>query len=116
MNVQDIAKICHEANRAYCETLGDDSQMGWELAPDWQQASAIKGVQFIMANPSASPSASHDSWLAEKQAAGWRYGPIKDPVKKTHPCCVPYDHLPVEQRLKDYIFSAVVRACIRGEK
>lgn len=110
MKTEDIARICHEANRAYCRGIGDDSQAAWESAPDWQRASAVKGVEFTIANPSAPPSASHDSWLAEKAATGWKYGAVKNPDAKEHPCFVPYDELPVEQRRKDALFQAVVRA------
>lgn len=28
-----VARICHEVNRAYCEALGDTSQVSWEDAP-----------------------------------------------------------------------------------
>ena len=52
---EKIAKVCHEANRAYCEALGDYSQTTWEKAPDWQKESAINGVQFHLDNPGASP-------------------------------------------------------------
>jgi len=107
-----IAKTCHEANKAYCHALGDDSQPTWSQAPEWQQKSAINGVSFIASNPNASPSASHESWLAEKEADGWKYGPVKDPIKKEHPCYVPYDQLPTEQKAKDYIFGAIARTLL----
>ena len=45
MTKQDIAKVAHEINLAYCESIGDNSQPTWELAPDWQKSSAINGVQ-----------------------------------------------------------------------
>jgi hypothetical protein len=109
-----IAKVCHEANRAYCTALGDHSQPAWADAPQWQIDSARNGVQFIIDNPSAPPSSSHDSWLAEKRADGWKYGTYKDPANKLHPCFVPYDELPVEQKAKDYIFGAIVRAMFKG--
>jgi len=112
-NVQ-VARICHEANRAYCLTIGDASQPSWDNAPDWQKSSAMKGVEFHLQNLAAgkkpSPSASHDSWLEEKRLDGWKFGPVKDPAVKEHPCFVPYEELPIEQRLKDYIFSAIVEA------
>lgn len=110
-----IAKICHEVNRAYCSALGDHAQPAWSDAPEWQRSSAIKGVEFTIANPDAPPSASHDSWLKEKRDTGWKYGPVKDPVRKEHPCFVPYDELPLEQKVKDYLFQAVVRASQEGE-
>lgn len=109
MNTERIAKACHEVNRAYCAALGDHSQPSWEDAPAWQRSSAIKGVLHAMANPGAKPSDSHESWLAEKRADGWTYGPVKDPGAKQHPCFVPYDQLPPEQKAKDYLFLAVVR-------
>jgi hypothetical protein len=110
MKPEDIARVCHEVNRGYCAALGDTSQVPWEEAPDWQRQSAIKGVEFNLANPDAPPSHSHDSWLAEKRATGWKYGPVKDAEKKEHPCFVPYEELPAEQKAKDYLFKATVRA------
>lgn len=108
--ITDVAKVCHAANKAYCETLGDFSQRSWDEASEWQRESAIKGVQFAVINPTAPPSAQHDAWLREKSATGWKYGPVKDVEKKEHPCCVPYDALPAEQRRKDALFKAIVNA------
>lgn len=110
MIVMEIAKIAHELNKAYCESMGDNSQPDWENAPEWQKSSAINGVQFHLDNPDAGPSASHDSWLKQKEAEGWKYGPVKDPEKKEHPCYVPYEQLPNEQKAKDYIFRQTVHS------
>lgn len=110
--VEKVACIAHETNRAYCLAIGDNAQMGWNDAPPWQRNSIIAGVRFTILNPTAGPAASHASWLAEKRADGWAYGPKKDPVAKVHPCFVPYDQLPPEQRAKDYIFQAVVRTVV----
>ena len=110
MDAQAIARVCHEVNRAYCASIGDHSQPAWEDAPEWARKSAVTGVGFTLANPNAKPSDSHVSWLAEKERDGWRYGPVKNPDTKEHPCFVSYDDLPVEQRTKDYLFQAVVRA------
>jgi hypothetical protein len=84
MYSEDIAKVCYEVNRAACAAFGDHSQPAWEDVPDWQRESTIKGVEFTLANPEA----------------------------KTHPCFVPYDELPPEQKLKDYLFQAVVRSVV----
>ena len=46
MKAEDIAKVAHEVNRAYCEALGDTSQLSWEDAPEWQKASARAGVDL----------------------------------------------------------------------
>lgn len=105
-----IARVCHEANRAYCLTLGDTSQLAWESAPEWQRANAIASVIFNLGNPSAPASASHESWLKEKAASGWKYGAVKDAEKKEHPCFVPCLELPEAQRRKDHLFKAIVGA------
>lgn len=112
MTNEAIARVCHEVNRAYCASLGDHSQPAWEDAPEWQRASAIAGVEFIQNNPTAPPSASHESWLKQKEADGWKYGPEKNAETKEHPCFVPYEQLPLAQRSKDYIFGAVVRSLL----
>ena len=108
--VQEIARVAHEINRAYCAAIGDGSQRPWQDAPEWQRESAVRGVDFLLANPDAPPSAQHESWLKEKLADGWVYGPVKNPAGKQHPCIAPYEALPQEQRVKDYLFQAVVRA------
>lgn len=105
-----VAQICHEANRAFCLTFGDASQLPWDEAPEWQRQSAINGVEFARSNPSSSPAASHENWMKEKLADGWKRGPVKDPIRKEHPCLVPYAELPVEQQAKDHLFQAIVRA------
>lgn len=110
MDRKQIARVAHEINRAYCASLGDASQPAWEDAPEWQQGSALAGVDMHLAKPDATPEQSHESWLAQKLAEGWKYGPVKDAEKKEHPCCVPYAELPAEQKAKDYLFRSVVHA------
>lgn len=106
--IEQIAKTCHQANKGICEAFGDFTQVNWEQAPSWQQESAITGVKFNIDNPDAPASASHDSWLAEKERTGWKLGPVKDPIRKEHPCFVPYEELPPEQKVKDHVFKAIV--------
>lgn len=110
--VEACAQAAHEANRAYCLALGDVSQLPWESAPDWQKTSARNGVAGALAGNT--PEQSHESWLAEKAATGWKYGPVKDAEKKEHPCFVPYAELPPEQRAKDELFLSTVRAVAKA--
>lgn len=110
MKTEQIARICHETNRVYCQEIGDNSQPVWEDAPDWQRTSAINGVNFHLKYPGSEPSHSHEEWLKEKEATGWKYGPVKDPEKKEHPCFVAYNDLPADQRAKDALFVGIVNA------
>ena len=110
MKIEDIARVAHQVNKAYCESMGDNSQSDWENAPVWQIESAINGVKFHIDRLAASCSASHENWLKEKTEAGWTVGPVKDAAKKEHPCCVPYDELPMDQKVKDALFTGIARA------
>lgn len=110
MEAERIARVAHEVNRALCIAFGDHSQAPWEDAPEWQRESAIKGVVFRQQNPDSPTCAQHEAWAGEKIAAGWTYGDVKDVEAKTHPCLVPFEDLPPEQRAKDWLFVAVVRA------
>jgi hypothetical protein len=105
-----VARLAHETNRVYCSLLGDSSQPTWEAAPNWQRDSAIKGVEFHLDNPNAGPEASHNEWFRVKLAEGWKYGETKDPERKEHPCCVPYEDLPIEQKIKDTLFISIVHS------
>jgi hypothetical protein len=106
MKIEQIAELCHEVNLAYCESLGDDSQKPWHECPQWQKDSAVNGVEFHTENDTT-PEDSHKNWMKEKIVDGWVYGEVKDPENKTHPCLVPYEQLPQEQRSKDHIFKAI---------
>lgn len=110
MTPEEIASVCHEANRALCTAFGDFSHKSWDNAPQWQRESQILGVEFCLANPKSPPSANHDSWLEHKTKEGWTYGPVKDVENKKHPCMVPFDDLPPDQRAKDHVFRSIVAA------
>lgn len=105
-----IARVCHEANKAYCISIGDDSQKSWDEAGSDIRYSAVSGVNFRLMNPEATAADQHESWYSQKQADGWKYGPVKDPETKQHPCMVTYEELPIEQQKKDKLFSAIVTA------
>jgi hypothetical protein len=105
--IEACARAAHESNRAYCIALGDESQLPWDDAPEWQRESCRAGARGAL--DGATPEQSHESWLAAKKADGWRYGATKDADQKEHPCFVSYAELPPAQRSKDAIFVTVVR-------
>ena len=71
INVEQIARECHEANKKYCEQIGDFSQPTWEDAPEWQKKSAMQGVQYFIENPDATPETMHENWKRVKVEDGW---------------------------------------------
>lgn len=103
-----IAQLCHEMNRGYCKSLGEEN-----IAPKWSEISdemkdsAITGVEFYFTNLVVSAEELHKSWINHKCQHGWVYGEIKSEADKTHPCIVPYHDLPETQKFKDYLFRSV---------
>jgi hypothetical protein len=122
IEVEDIASFVHEANRMYQGRHGEDPSPPWNQAPEWQRESAKNGVRAALEKGGLNklyhhgdaddPRAreQHDSWLEEKLRQGWRYGEVKDPKAKTHPCCLPFHALPSWQRRKDVLFRALCEA------
>lgn len=105
--IESIARICHEANRALCVTLGDRSQKPWDEVSVHQKRMIRAGVDIHLQSD-LTPEQSHERWLAAKEADGWTYGAKKDEAAKKHPSMVPYMSLPEEIKLKDYLFTGIV--------
>ena len=43
----------------------------------------------------------HEIWAQERINQGWTYGEKRDDNKKLHPCLVPYEDLPEEEKVYD---------------
>ena len=43
----------------------------------------------------------HEVWAATRIAQGWRFGPERNDARKEHPCLIPYEELPEEERTYD---------------
>lgn len=106
LNIRQIARVCHEANRALQIELGEVPNQPWDYIDAEMQTSAVHGVERALAG--ADPKLLHELWSKEKKDQGWTYGAIKDFATKRHPCLVSYDELPIEQRRKDYLFQSIV--------
>jgi len=103
-----VAQVAHEANRAFCQTLGDGSQVPWANASLAQRVSCFRGVKLHLDHPETTPAQSHESWMKNKIADGWKFGTVKNEQKKLHPCLVAYDKLDLAQQKKDSLFKSVV--------
>jgi len=40
----------------------------------------------------------HDVWAEGRISDGWTWGPVRDDVKKQHPCLVPYEELSEQEK------------------
>lgn len=106
---EQIAEVCHNANRSLQHLLNDPVSPEWHETDFETRQSATEGV--MLAQDGKSPEQLHESWVEFKLKHGWSYSAEPKNVEtKTHPCLVPYGELPVEQRMKDELFFSIVRA------
>lgn len=107
-----LARIVHEANRAYNVFLDDAvPDAPWDALPEWHKGMIVSRVHAILGGWSAAQI--HDEWVDLMVLAGWSYGPVKDPFAKTHPCLRPWEDLPGFMRRKDELAIAVVKTFAR---
>ena len=108
-DVEDIARICHDADRALQIALGEAPNNDWANTSADIKESVVTGV-IAATQEGMTPAKLHRAWVLERTKSGYVYGEVKDHDKKTHPCLVPYEDLPSEQRAKDVLFFSIVLA------
>ncbi|WP_374215312.1 RyR domain-containing protein [Streptomyces sp. NEAU-Y11] len=103
---EQVARVIHEANRAVQQIVGDPAPSSEWATSSWRERQATtQGVYRALEG--RTPQQLHQDWCDHKVAHGWRFGPVKSEQARTHPCLVPYEDLPMEQRIKDEIFLAI---------
>lgn len=113
IRVEALAAAAHSAWYAYTVLALGEPGEPWETAPEWQKSSMRHAVRFwdeldVFNIPFEKVcAASHVAWMNLRKREGWTWGPVKDEVKKEHPCMVAYEDLPQAQRKKD---AVVMRA------
>lgn len=112
--IEACAHAAHEANRAYSQTMGDNSHKPWGKAPEWQKESARAGVLAVATNEKLTAEQAHESWVTLKTLNGWVFGDVKDVKKKTHPCLVTWKDLPRAQQVKDKLFLSTIRGMLEA--
>jgi RyR domain len=82
-----------------------------EMWPERDEAFRDQFIDVVtmMCGPDrkTSPEELHDDWVEAYEKMGWRYGPERDPVAKTHPDMVPFDQLGPLEQAKDAVFIAL---------
>lgn len=43
----------------------------------------------------------HEVWALTRMEQGWTYGEVRNEALKKHPCLLPYDELPEEEKVYD---------------
>lgn len=109
-DLEAIARVVHEAVRAWSLAHGQAELPEWQDAPDWMKASTRTSVQFVLDHPEVDAGAQHEQWMQQRRAAGWTYGDVRDESRKTHPMLIPFEDLPDFEKSKDALVCAIVTA------
>ena len=110
-----IVDCCHNAWKEYMDSIGHAYV---QIEPtDEMKESILSGALFYIKGfregRKPTPQEMHDEWRRYKARDGWTYGGLKDVKKKEHPCMLPYQDLPKEERQKDEVFAMAVENSIR---
>jgi hypothetical protein len=69
--------------------------------PEPRDTSSVEITPDVVALTELLARNTHENWAHERLSHGWRWGPARDDEKKEHPCLVPYDELPEEEKEYD---------------
>lgn len=110
MKILVIAPIAHQILNALNASFGHTDIVAWDDLSDQLRVGFIAGIENYITHPDATIDQLHDTWVAEKKAAGWVYGEEKDIDNKIHPFIAPFDELPQERKTFDAALQAIVFA------
>ena len=65
---------------------------------DTEQIQLPKEVEYLVEEMEKNV---HEVWSKTRIEQGWTYGEKRDDVLKQHPCLVPYEELPEEEKVYD---------------
>jgi hypothetical protein len=88
----ELAEVLRESNRAQARDIGNKlAHLGLGLARNsrWGPPS----FSFSAPQLDLLSTMEHERWMAERLAAGWKLGPVRDVVNKLHPSLKPWDDL-----------------------
>jgi hypothetical protein len=108
--IYKIARVCHEANRAFSLEIDEPPKPSWEETSAELKESAASGVSLTLTERDTTPRKLHAAWMSFKLQGGWKYGATIDIEKREHPNLIEYDSLSVLQRTKDDLFVSIVNA------
>lgn len=74
--------------------------MNKEYIPNPAETSNVKLPEELMPLIEEMAKNVHEVWAQNRINEGWTYGPERDDTRRKHPCLVPYEELPENE--KDY--------------
>jgi hypothetical protein len=111
--IDAIAATIHNLNTEWCRLNGDFKHFSWEEAPKDICDTMKEGVKWVLKNPDITPEEHHNNWVEHKTKEGWTFDLFKDFERKTHPCLVPFDELPFNEKWKNSLIITATLNFVR---
>jgi len=108
MKLAEVARMVHQTDKAYCESIGDYSNKNWEQAEPADKKRMEDIVQFYTDNPLAMDCSIHNVWIKAMVMDGWVKGDEFNPFTKTHPGIIKFEEIPFEQQVRATIIRRVI--------
>jgi hypothetical protein len=112
ISARELAKIIHGATSTLPRIDGTKAPE-WDLLSSESQRLAEIAVKEIFENCAkyfGRPSSAkdyHDLWMNLKLNEGWKHGTSFSLVDKTHPSLIPFEDLPLSEKIKDEVWFSL---------
>ena len=113
MQIEDISRVVHEANRAYCMSISEYNNAPWDQTSEDLKEHTRKLVKYILEDfkpDLPKPHMLHSKWISIKRDEGWKWGNRYNYELKLHPDFLDYDDLQEDSRRKSPITLGIVKA------
>ena len=110
--IDEAGIFAFNVNMAYSTAIGTEAKNLPKRYRELSEEELVKVREAIEKHfiSDVDPEESHEMWLNSKAELGWTYGEEKNEELKTHPCIMPYNDLPAEQKVKDVLFKESIRS------
>ena len=112
VQIMTAARTAYEVVRRYKEFYAEPTDGGWDELEETVRHKHIVAIQEILKRKSITPETVHQLWIESMAKLGWKYGPAKSDIDKTHPCLIDYNELDDRDKVKDVIFLAAIRGVL----
>lgn len=115
-NLTAVARVCHEAGRAWCIEMFEAGArpsstvpLPWDDLDREDREAAVAAVRFLLERPGCTPQEIHEHWRRMQTAAGWTHGPVLLAAQKRDPRMTAFFNLPDHRQAQLRLSQAVVK-------
>lgn len=114
--VENIARICWETNRALqVRDMEELPEPPWDAAPHTRKKALMFLVTQVLEGAVLSPEEAHNCWwgyLADKR---WEYARVKDFGERKHPSLRPWAELTPREQLAQRLNMHIIHEIVNSE-